>query len=123
MSETLREKPNTAHPGSDETMSEPEREHCRALIGSHSAGLRFVLAQGDETAIEQGVPPTIRYRCMAWSTLHRTAMSFAHYMSISEATDEEAKVAAHSLGNELAELIIKQMPNSRNVVADIEARQ
>jgi len=122
MSAALREKPNTAHPGRDASMSEAEQQHCRALIGSLSAGVRFALGVDDEAAIKQGVPPTIRYRCIAWSTLHRSAMAFAHYMAIAEATDEEAAEAAQKLGDELRDLILKQMPNSRETVAEIEAR-
>jgi hypothetical protein len=122
VSAALREAPRTAHPGRDNGMSEAEQQHCRALIGSLSAGVNFALGVDDETAIAQGVPPTIRYRCMAWATLHRTAMSFAHYMAIAEATDAEVEEAAQALGNELRDLIIKQMPGSREVVSHIEAR-
>lgn len=122
MSAVLREKPNAAHPGQDESMSEAERAHCRALIGSLSAGVSFALGVDDETAIAQGVPPTIRYRCMTWATLHRAAMNFAHYMAMSEATDDEAKEGAQDLADRFRDLILKQLPNSRESVAEIEAR-
>lgn len=119
---SLREKPNTSHPARDLAMSIEEREHCRALVGTHSAGINFALGHGDETAISQGIPPTIRYRCMAWAALHRTAMSAAHYAAIAQATDDEFKVAAQEFGDELRDLILKQMEGSRESVAEIETR-
>lgn len=116
------ETPNMAHPGSDPSMSEAERQHCRALLGSLAAGINYALGVGEETAIRQGVPSRIVYRCMFRATHHRTAMGAAHYLAITKATDAEAETAARELADQLAELIIKQLPNSRETVARIEAR-
>jgi hypothetical protein len=116
------EAPVTVHPGSDPSLSEAERQHVRALIGSHNAGVNYALAHGDETAIQQEVPPTIRYRAMLWATLHRTAMSAAHYVAMVKATDEEAQTAAQAFADELRDLILKQLPNSRKLIAEIEER-
>jgi hypothetical protein len=114
------ETPVTVHPGRDPALSEAEQQHVRALMHAHGSGLSYVLAQGDETAIEQGVPPTIRYRAMAWAPLHRAAMNAAHYFAMVKATDEEAEVAAGALAEELRSLILKQMPGSRETIARIE---
>jgi hypothetical protein len=116
------EKPVTVHPGSDPALSEAERAHVRALVASHSAGINFALAQGDETAIQQEVPPTIRYRATFWATLHRTAMNAAHYIAMVKATEDEAETAAAELAEELRALILKQLPNSRESIAEIEKR-
>jgi hypothetical protein len=116
------ETPVTVHPGRDEALSEAERQHVRALAHSHSAGINFALAQGDETAIQQEVPPTIRYRAITWAALHRTAMAAAHYCAMVKATDAEAEAAATGFADELRDLILKQLPNSRESVAEIEKR-
>ncbi len=116
------ETPVTVHPGRDEALSEAEREHVRALIMSHAAGINFALGHGDEAAIQQEVPPTIRYRAMTWATLHRTAMAAAHYCAMVKATDAEAETAAQGFADELKDLILKQLPNSRESVAEIEKR-
>lgn len=116
------EVPVTVHPRHDPELSEPERHHALALLMAHSAGINFALNHGDETAIRQEVPPTIRHRAMMWATLHRTAMLASHYFAIIKATDEEAQKAAQDLADELRDLILKQMPNSRESVAEIEQR-
>lgn len=116
------EIPSTVHPGRDEALSEAERQHVRALIGSHAAGVNYALAHGDETAIQQEVPPTIRYRAIAWAVLHRTAMAASHYIAMVKATDEEAQTAAQGFADELRDLILKQVPNSRESIAEIEKR-
>lgn len=116
------EAPVTVHPGSDPALSEAERQHVRALMHAHGGGISYALGVGDETAIQQGVPPTIRYRAMTWAPLHRAAMNASHYFAMVKATDEEAEVAAAALAEELRVLILKQMPGSRESVAEIEAR-
>jgi hypothetical protein len=116
------ETPVTVHPGSDPALSEAERQHVRSLMHAHGSGISYALGVGDETAIEQGVPPTIRYRAMAWAPLHRAAMNAAHYFAMVKATDEEAELAAAALADELRLLILKQMPGSRESIAEIEAR-
>jgi len=92
------------------------------MMHAHGAAINYTLSIGDEAAIEQGVPPTIRYRAMTWAPLHRAAMNAAHYIAMVKATDAEAETAAQAFGNELRDLILKQMPGSRDAVAEIEAR-
>ena len=116
------EVPITVHFARDETLSKEEREHAIALLMAHSSGINFVVDRGDETAIYQEVPPTIRYRAKMWATLWRSAMFASHYFAIVKATDAEAEKAAQDLADELRDLILKQLPNSRESVAEIEAR-
>jgi hypothetical protein len=116
------ETPVTVHPGRDPALSEAERQHMRALMHAHGAGISRGLSVGDETAIDQGVPPTIRYRAMLWAPLHRAAMNAAHYFAMVKATDEEAETAAAAIAEELRLLILKQMPGSRESIAEIEKR-
>lgn len=94
----------------------------RVMMHAHGSGISYALGVGDETAIQQGVPPTIRYRAMAWAPLHRAAMNAAHYIAMVKATDAEAETAAQAFGDELRDLILKQMPGSRESIAEIEAR-
>ena len=116
------ETPVTIHPRRDQALSEPERQHAIALLMAHSSGINFALNHGDEAAIAQEVPPTIRHRAMMWATLHRTAMLASHYFAIVKATDAEAEIAASDFAEELRALILKQLPNSRESVAEIEKR-
>ena len=116
------EAASAVHPAQDKSMSEAERQHAQALVRSLSAGISFAIGVDDETAIRQEVPPPIRYRAITWAALHRSAMSASHYLAIVKATDAEAKNAAQGFADELRDLILKQLPNSRESIAEIEAR-
>jgi hypothetical protein len=49
-------------------------------------------------------------------------MNASHYIAMVKATEEEAAKAAQEFGDELRDLILKQLPNSRESIAEIEKR-
>ena len=107
----------------DETLSWSERGHALALLMAHSSGIEYVMGVDDESAIRQGVPPPIRYRAMLHAALHKSAMCAAIYFAICKAGDEEAGEVAQALADAYRDLILKQLPASRGVVAKLEQPQ
>lgn len=112
-----------SNPAQDQSLSAEEREYARKMI--HALGEMHSRAEclSDDHFQSLGVPFSIARRAMFHATKHRSAMTAAHYLAGLKVSDQGAAHAAQVLADDLRDLILRQLPNSRETVARIDARE